>query len=194
MLRMNSPARHDMVTDHAIGLVVEGGLAAVTARALSRSIGLSAPTILGWYGTARRIRLVVAQTFCDRWMQWVQRRRFRDGALALLPATAEEVAWTRVWLALHELGRLDDDVAANLARVAAYETHVLSEAVGDDGAAGALALVDGLRHAVTRKVGRLDTPQAREILSDALARAASAHPAVHQRGAGHPGTADPDPT
>ena len=85
VLRMDSPARRDMVTDMAIGLILENGLGAVTVRAVAGKIGIAAPRLLGWYGSADRVRIVVGQTYCHRWVQWVQRRVFRDGPLALLP-------------------------------------------------------------------------------------------------------------
>ena len=68
-----------MVTDMAIGLILENGLAAVTVRGVAKKIGIAAPTLLGWYGSAERVRLVVGQTYCGRWVQWIQRREFRDG-------------------------------------------------------------------------------------------------------------------
>ena len=60
---MDSPARRDMVTDMAIGLILENGLAAVTVRGVAKKIGIAAPTLLGWYGSAERVRLVVGQTY-----------------------------------------------------------------------------------------------------------------------------------
>jgi AcrR family transcriptional regulator len=168
---MDSPARRDMVTDMAIGLILENGLAAVTVRGVAKKIGIAAPTLLGWYGSAERVRLVVGQTYCGRWVQWIQRREFRDGLLALLPVTAEEVGWTRVWEAVLELARLDDDVAACVADTVAFERHLADGVVADEVVDEVLALVAGLREAVTRSLDPMDPVVARHILAQRLARA-----------------------
>ena len=133
VLRMDSPARRDMVTDMAIGLILENGLAAVTVRGVAKKIGIAAPTLLGWYGSAERVRLVVGQTYCVRWVQWIQRRAFRDGPVALLPLTADEVGWARVWQAVLELARLDDDVAACVDGAVAFERHLVRTSGGRRG-------------------------------------------------------------
>ncbi len=170
VLRMDSPARRDMVTDMAIGLILENGLAAVTVRGVAKKIGIAAPTLLGWYGSAERVRLVVGQTYCVRWVQWIQRRAFRDGPVALLPLTADEVGWARVWQAVLELARLDDDVAACVDGAVAFERHLVGQAVADEDADEVMALVDGLRQAVARRLSPMDPAHAREILARRLAR------------------------
>jgi len=168
---MDSPARRDMVTDMAIGLIHENGLGAVTVRAVAAKIGIAAPTLLGWYGSADRVRFVVGQTYCHRWVQWVQRRAFRDGPLALLPLTPDEVGWTRVWEAILELGRLDDDVASCIDDAFAFECHLVGQAVADEDVDEVVALIEGLRQAVTRKLSPMDAAYAREVLGGRLARA-----------------------
>ncbi len=167
---MDSPARRDVVTDMAIGLILENGLAAVTVRGVAKRIGIAAPTLLGWYGSAERVRLVVGQTYCGRWVQWIQRREFRDGLLALLPLTAEEVGWTRVWEAVLELARLDGDVSECVGEAVAFERHLAAGVVAEDDVDEAVALVNGLREAVTRRLDPLDPVRAREILTRWLVR------------------------
>jgi AcrR family transcriptional regulator len=165
-----------MVTDMAIGLILENGLAAVTVRGVAKKIGIAAPTLLGWYGSAERIRLVVGQTYCGRWVQWVQRREFRDGLLALLPLTVEEVGWTRVWEAVLELARLDDDVAACVGDALAFERHLAEGLVADEDVDEVLALVAGLREAVTRKLEPMGPVHARDTLARWLVRAGGPAP------------------
>ena len=155
----------------AIGLILENGLAAVTVRGVAKRIGIAAPTLLGWYGSAERVRLVVGQTYCGRWVQWIQRREFRDGLLALLPLTAEEVGWTRVWEAVLELARLDDDVAACVGDAVAFERHLAAGLVAEEDVDEVLALVTGLREAVTRTLDPMDPVDARDILARWLVRA-----------------------
>lgn len=149
MLRTDSPARRDMVTDMAIAMILENGLGAVTVRGVAAKIGIAAPTLLGWYGTAERVRFIVGQTYCARWVQWIQRRAFRDGPFALLPLTEDEVGWTRVWEAILELGRLDEDVALCIEDAVAFERHLAGQTVVAD-IDEVMALIDGLRQAVTR--------------------------------------------
>jgi AcrR family transcriptional regulator len=165
-----------MVTDMAIGLILENGLGAVTVRGVAKKIGIAAPTLLGWYGSAERVRLVVGQTYCARWVQWIQRREFRDGLAALLPLSAEEVEWTRVWEAVRELARLDDDVAVCVEDVVAFERHVAGRVVADADVDEVLALTEGLREVVTRKLNPMAPVHARDILARWLVRTAGPVP------------------
>ena len=46
--------------------------------------------------TTELIGVLVVGTFSQRWLQWTGGRASAHGALTFLPATAEEVRWTRV--------------------------------------------------------------------------------------------------
>ena len=159
-----------MVTDMAIGLILENGLAAVTVRGVAKKIGIAAPSLLGWYGSAQKVRFVVGQTYCARWVQWIQRRTYEDGLLALLPLTEDEVGWTRVWQVVLELARLDDDVAGCVDDALAFERDLVGREVPNEDVDEALAVVDGLRQAVARTLHPMDPVHARDIFARWLAR------------------------
>ena len=102
--------------------------------------------------------------------QWIQRRAFRDGPVSLLPLTTDEVGWTRVWQAVLELARLDDDVATCVGAAVEFERFMVERAVPDEDVDEVMALVDGLRQAVARRLNPMDPAHAREILARRLAR------------------------
>ena len=148
MLRPDSPRRRDIVTDFAIALIAEEGLAALTVRGLARRIRVTPAGVQHWVGPREQMLVAITATFGQRWEQWIGRRTFRDGALALLPSTPDEVTWTRVWLALQELGRTEPEVAGVVSYVRSGERAVIGRHtpdLDDDEVAMALALVDGLR-------------------------------------------------
>ena len=99
-----------MITDIAIGIIAESGMGAVTLRSLAQRIGVTPPALLHWFGNRDHVLMIIASTFSLRWRQWVMRRMYEHDLCALLPATDEEVAWTRVWLSLGELGRHHEEV------------------------------------------------------------------------------------
>ena len=94
----------------------------------------------------------------------------------MLPLTEEEVGWTRVWQAILELGRLDDDVASCIDDAVAFERHLVGQAVAQEDVDEVMALIDGLRQAVARKLIPMDTGRAREILGRRLSRAEAMPP------------------
>jgi AcrR family transcriptional regulator len=171
MLRPDSPRRRDIVTDFAIGLIAEEGLAALTVRGLARRIRVTPAGVQHWVGPRQQMLVAIAATFGQRWEQWMWRRAFRDGALAVLPLTADEVVWTRVWLALQELGRAEPEVGRVVDDVRGLEGDLISHHVGlaEDDLATVLALVDGLRVAVCRGDGFMDAESARNVLRRELA-------------------------
>ena len=131
MLRPDSPSRRDIVTDFAIALIADEGVGALTVRALARRIRVTPAGLQHWSGPRREMLVLITATFGQRWQQWMWRRQFRDGALALLPTTSDEVVWTRVWLGLQDLGRTESAVGEVISANRAHERELIAHSVPD---------------------------------------------------------------
>jgi DNA-binding transcriptional regulator YbjK len=177
VLRLDSVNRRDIITDMAIRLIAEAGMAAVTYQALANRIGISTAGVQLWAGTRARLNVIIAATFYQRWGQWTRRRAYEQGALALLPSEQAEVPWTRVLLALEELARIEPEVAEVMAHVEIGERDLLQRIhpeVAPHDSDVLIALVQGLRAQVTRPVDPLPLDRARSLMAAAVARHAGA--------------------
>src|SRR5262245_41457482 len=125
MLRPNSEGRGDRVVDAAIGVIAEHGLAGVTVRGIAARIHVAPPTLLAWFGSRDRFVRIIALTYCDRWTKWIHGRMYEHGTLALLPGNDDEIVWTRVWMAICDLARRDDDIAYAVGRTVDFERWVV---------------------------------------------------------------------
>ena len=86
----------------------------------------------------------------------------------LLPGTDDEVVWTRVWLALVEVGRHRDSVGAFIDHIEAEEREVARRLLESDDPRevdGVLALVRGLRHAICAPTRPMSVRRAHELLA-----------------------------
>jgi len=182
VLRPDSPTRRDMLTDHAMALIAEVGVASVTFPAVADRIGVTRQAIQQWLGPGHTLIGVVAGTFVQRWLSWIDRRSYGYGALALLPSRVEEVPWTRVLLALEECGRIDPVIAARLRDLHVGERQLLGAVhpeLSDDARGDhsirmqhLQAVLDGVRVALCRADDGLTPHQARHLLWEACERAA----------------------
>jgi AcrR family transcriptional regulator len=164
MLRPMSVDRGDIVTDCMIEILAQGGFPAVTLRALAERIGVTPSGVLRWFGTTDRMWASVAARFGWRWIAYLEdparlHRRSplrptscRDNVHRLLPGTDEEVIWTRVWLALVEVGRHCEDVGLVIDQIETEERELIDQLLGRGGdplsVEAITATVRGLRHAI----------------------------------------------
>src|SRR6478735_4350673 len=114
-----------MVTDIAMELIADGGVAALTFKAMSVRIGCSPQAVHQWYGSRDELVVVVAATFCQRWAQWVWGRGYERALTALLPDDEQELRWTRLLLAIEEQARLQADLAPMLADLRESERQLM---------------------------------------------------------------------
>jgi AcrR family transcriptional regulator len=114
-----------MVTDNAMELIADGGVAALTFKAMSARIGCSAQAVHQWYGSRDELLIVVTATFCQRWGQWVWGRGYERALTALVPDDVHEVPWTRVLLAIEEQARHQADLAPMLADLRVSERQLM---------------------------------------------------------------------
>ncbi len=165
-----------MLADHAIGLIVERGLPGVNFVTLAGRIGYTPQAIQKWAGTRPQLMVMVSATFGQRWQQWVTQRRYEHGALGLLPGHEDEVAWTRVLLALEEHGRQQMDAQPDLGLIFAslrecerwVFTNVYPGLEADQQAGTVerlMVLVDGLRAGLCRPHEPLPWQRARDVLA-----------------------------
>ena len=113
-LRLDSASTEDMLTDAAVHVLAAKGATGLTIRAVAEWLRVTPPRV-SQLATRDHLIEVVTARFGIRWMNWIEHRRWREGALALLPAEPDEVAGVRVWLALAELARFNPRPAELLA-------------------------------------------------------------------------------
>jgi AcrR family transcriptional regulator len=142
----------DILTDAAFELIAEGGTPALTMRAIAGRTGMSPSWLTDRFTNRARMLAIIAQVFGDRWIAWIQARLPERGALALLPSSDEEVVATRVWLALVELGRIEQGVAWRMAALRRADQAFVANLLGcrsdDLKVDEVIAVVDGLRAAI----------------------------------------------
>lgn len=164
MLRPMSADRGDIVADCMVEMLAEGGYPAVTLRRLADRIGVTPSGVLRWFGSNERMWVIVAARLGWRWIAHVgDQTRFRwpaplrpadctDDVHGYLPGTDDEVVWTRVWLALVEVGRHIEGVGVTIDEVDARECTLIARMLGPGSDPVAvdsiIAVVRGLRHAI----------------------------------------------
>ena len=181
MLRTSSADRGDIVTDCMIEILAEGGCPAVTLRSLADRIGVTPSGVLRWFGTTDRMWAIVAVLFGRRWIAFLSDRgRFHrpsplrpvgcaDDVHGFLPGTDDEVVWTRVWLALVEVGRHRETVGWVIDQIEAEERalirHLLGREVDPLAVDAITATVRGLRHAICAPESPLPVRTAHAVLA-----------------------------
>jgi hypothetical protein len=114
-----------------------------------------------------RLPGVVAARFANRWLDWIEYRRWDVGAACLLPNEDDQVAGVRVWLALSELARQHPDLTEIFTRARERERAVLRDldlGVADRELDLVLATVEGLRVRLCEPEGALTVHEARSLL------------------------------
>ena len=96
-------------------------------------------------------------------------RRHVEGMLAFLPATADDLEQTRVWLAWCELARADATVSPHVSAIETDEVALFSQEFRDrpsrEDVDTGIALVRGLRHAVCAGDDPMPVDRARVMLA-----------------------------
>jgi AcrR family transcriptional regulator len=170
MLRLDSLARRDIITDVAMPIIATRGVSGVTYASLAARIGHSPQAIHQWVGTRDRMVELIAATFYQRWVPWTTSRSYDHAALAMLPGDdEEETGWCRVLLALQEEARRRPSVAPLLASLRRHEHELLAdihpELKSDDHRLQVLhALVAGLRETACSE-SEIGPTRARHLLA-----------------------------
>jgi AcrR family transcriptional regulator len=167
VLRPYSADYLDMLTDAALHIVRDHGMAGLTVSAVADWLGVTRAAVAQKTSRDRMVADVV-ETYCLRWSEWVRIRSRDQGAFALLPGTDEDVAAVRIWLALAEQARNDACVAQRMSAVAGEERDLLKRCAGITDAVSletVIALVTGLRHASCAPEQPMSAARAREVLA-----------------------------
>jgi hypothetical protein len=104
LLRRDSASHEDMLTDAAVHVVADHGLAGLTTKAIAAWLRVT-PARVSQMATREHLRLVVTARFANRLLDWIEQRYWSEGCTAPLAVEQENVTGPRVWLALCEWGR-----------------------------------------------------------------------------------------
>jgi AcrR family transcriptional regulator len=149
-------------------VLARDGAAALSLRSIARQSGVSTSSLLHHYESREHLLRVAASWTGRARRRAIDRSAPRRGALAFLPADADEVVEARAWLAWLELWRSDDSLTNGLQDARLDERALLAEIldyrVGRDDLDGLLALIDGLLTAIRAPVRPMRVDRAAEIL------------------------------
>jgi AcrR family transcriptional regulator len=189
---LHTPSRTDTIVAGVSRLIASGGLAAVTTRAIATETGISTASLAHHLTNRERLMSVVGYRTGRAHLADALMRRRREGSLAFLPLTDEQIVATRVWLAWCELARSEPGVAIGVADIEADERALLNcgfdEPLGEDDLETAMALVRGLRAAVCAGKDPMPVGRARELLTAWLASRVPA-PETMREAPGYPADA-----
>lgn len=183
MLAPDSALREDIATDIGIAILAEGGVAALTPKAVGDRLGCSRQAVHQWFGSQEPLRHVVATRFSVRWGRWIHARVHSGGVAGLLPVVdepvgvesdrADVVCWCRAWLALAEHAPRDGRLADLVEGVKCQERQAVARQLagepGCDRVAMVHALVEGLRVGLCAAEPTLAPGRAVRILQAAAA-------------------------
>lgn len=124
---MNQGDRVDDLVNAAIHLIRTEGIGAFTIRKLASVVRVSPSSLVSHLEHKKRITTLVTHRMGDRLERELWMRVRRGGTAGLVPDDDDLLAVVRTWLAMTELGRADDDLAAAVA----VREEALAEVVRD---------------------------------------------------------------
>lgn len=197
MFTNGSLAKPDRATNLAIPVVAEGGWGALTLRNIASAANVTPQAIAGWFPSVTAMRVAVAERYGQRWIRQrdlvASRRILREPlervtpqhvALALLPETWPETVFDRVWLAIVEAGRWDEQVGSAVATIEEQERDLVLDLMTSVGTREppteevdlTLALVRGVRLARTSVHAPLTAERATDALRFAISGGRTSRP------------------
>ena len=184
-MRDRSLHRGEIATDGAIRLMARHGTTAVTLRALADEFNCTPQAVRQWFGGTDPMWKQIALRFGHRWVASLRDTRRVDPGCPpgvamrphhLLPFDAEDVAATRAWLAMTQLGRDDEAIGEVLVEWEAREVEVVLDHADwldldlDPITVDVLvAVVRGLRHAVCATQRPMALARAHAVLTHVIA-------------------------
>lgn len=149
-------------------LLADGGPRSLSVRAIGRESRVSPSSIIHHYGTVEQL-LRVAAHWTGRARREAIAERAREGALAFLPLTDDDVVDARVWLAWCELWRSDPAVELVIREARDDERTLLARLTDFVHPADQLdtlgALIEGLTVAVCAPHDPVSPHRARRLLT-----------------------------
>jgi AcrR family transcriptional regulator len=173
----------DAMTDAAIPMLARDGCSGISLRTLADELRMSPQGVRRWFGSIHGTWEALTMTFGSRWVHWLgdvtQRALDRwpvsDTTEFVLPLNESEIAATRAWLALCEATRHDESLAELLDHWERLEEQTIARLLvaypaelDEVQQVAAVALVRGLRHAMTSQTRPLPVPDALAALRRAM--------------------------
>lgn len=179
-------SQRDAVTAAMADLIVEGGLAAASLRGIARHSRVSSAALTEcWGGRDRMLRIATAH-WARAWQAALWRRFDSAGLLGLLPRDDEERDQARVWLALCELARCNEQVRHSVEEARVEERRMLAimtdRAWPETEVDLLAAVIDGLRHALCTPGCEVAVDRAARTLESFLDRRRTLAPDLRERG------------
>jgi AcrR family transcriptional regulator len=188
-LRPDATGAAEIIADCAVRLLVDHGVARLSAAAIARSMGVTPQALCQQVRGKARVMELLLISFGPRWLAWSGLPERNSDLPARLPVDEDELHGVRVWQALRELARGelaagDPALQRHVTRIRAEERAMLGyrlrglldrqALVEELDATG--ALVDGLRAAVVEPEPQFGPDRARVLLANHVRtlRAASA--------------------
>ena len=161
--------RTDAIVHAVTTLIAAHGMAGVTTRNIARESGVPVSSLAHHLTNRARLMSVVAHRTGKAFLDDLVVRRPVEGMLAFLPASAEDLEHTRVWLAWCDLARGDASVSPHVSGIERDEVALFSqefrERPSHDDVDTGIALVRGLRHAVCAGDDPMPVERARALLA-----------------------------
>jgi AcrR family transcriptional regulator len=175
--RLDTATRVDDIVAAIHHLVVTGGVAAVSYRAVAGRIGLSPSTLHHHFPDRAHLLKVVAGRMSRYRLQHFADRIRGEGLAAMVPETADDVRDTVVWLAFHDLARTEPMLTLVMAEARLNERQGICSALEAVGvsmstsieAAEAIQLcLEGLESARARQEDPMTYERALELLEQVV--------------------------
>jgi AcrR family transcriptional regulator len=167
-LLIDSTSRTAIIVDAVSRLIADGGITAVTMRAVARESRIPQASLAHHLSDKDRLLAIVAHRFGIGMVEDAISRSWREGIDALLPGCAEGLVQGRIWLTWCDLGRTHEQVGFSVAMVRERQTdlirHLLKREVSIRAVTEVLAFVDGLLAALTTRIDPISCSAAHEAL------------------------------
>jgi AcrR family transcriptional regulator len=172
--------RSDEIIAAVYDLVAEGGVAAVTYRAVGAVVGLAASSLHDNYPKRVHLLKVAAYRLARSREEYFAAGVSRQGLVAMVPEGDFDLRQAAVWLAFRGLARTEPLLGHDLTEARARELSIIGLALGrplDDPACDAVhCLLEGLESARTVGEEPMSHERAREVLGVVMAALGAAPP------------------
>ena len=172
--RLDSITRTDDIVAAVHGLVAEGGISAVSYRAIAAQVRISHSTLHHHYPDRKHLFRVVAHRMARYRFNHLLDAVRQNGLTGMLPTTPEDARDCVVWLALLDLARTEPTLCHTINEAQTNERHLVDSALEGAGVPVERAmeiaeplrlLVTGLEGAMTMAENPMSLDRATSILT-----------------------------
>lgn len=174
---IDTNTRTDELAHVLSGLIAESGLDAPSSRRIAAGIPISIGTLYGHYESRERLLRVLTYRIGLALLGSISDDIPRCGPDALIRSDEDGLLLTRAWLGVVELGRCHEQVALTVAEIQGRERSLLRTMIDTPAPEPeelelVLALLHGLRTAVSRQTEPVDVETARRLVRRQVAQLA----------------------